>query len=440
MAGQYVDAEQFIARGWTGEYSNIINHGYPDMVAAVVDNGGFADKPCFTMEADTTPNTCGAGLSRQRIIARWDCDGGTCTELADNDVYPYRGSQGTSHGTTVTSALLADYNDCQGYTRWLQDQGTSGCTEANPSTCDCHSAAWQEDSSAAAQEAHLIYYSIGSGGGSTAKAFDSILANYNLDVLNHSQSNKNPSARCKPKNTSSSENNAENLYDDGVFVVNSSGNSDPGTGCTIGSPADVQKVWTATSVNIHNSCTYSECFISTGFSRTGGMTVNVKADGSTTTTVSIVDSATPHHLTHLTRDAENDTPEYDYGKVKFNPTSGSSIAAPVTTSLAILVKEAFLRAGKGWINYPGRLHSVMMAMHDRHWAATKAALTTQRTSGTHDIWGLGRIKLRLFQNPEMPIPFGWAQETKVFNPGASSPHYWQRNVSTCLRQFLNKWL
>jgi hypothetical protein len=53
------------------------------------------------------------------------------------------------------------------------------------------------------------------------------------------------------------------------------------------------------------------------------------------------------------------------------------------------VKDFQISIGNTWINYPGRLHAMMLAMGDR-----AASTTGKLSSSSHDRWGMGRAKLR----------------------------------------------
>src|SRR5262249_49789181 len=71
---------------------------------------------------------------------------------------------------------------------------------------------------------------------------------------------------------------------------------------------------------------------------------------------------------------------------------GSSGAVAVVSGLAADVKSLYLARGDTWINNPGTLQTVMLAMTDRHFDTTSA----QKQTGGDPIYGFGRVKLRRF--------------------------------------------
>src|SRR5712691_8334376 len=100
--------------------------------------------------------------------------------------------------------------------------------------------------------------------------------------------------------------------------------------------------------------------------------------------------AAPTGFKYTTQEYGNQGEVNDSGP--FSNFGGSSAATAVVSGLAADVKSLYLSQGNTWINNPGRLQTVMLAMTDRHFDTT----TAQRTTGADPIYGFGRVKLRRF--------------------------------------------
>jgi hypothetical protein len=80
---------------------------------------------------------------------------------------------------------------------------------------------------------------------------------------------------------------------------------------------------------------------------------------------------------------------------------GTSFAAPQVAGAAILVKHRHSSLGHSWINNPGRLHAIMLAMGDRATLGSGGATAPACVSGDRircgadRYYGLGRLTLRL---------------------------------------------
>jgi hypothetical protein len=77
---------------------------------------------------------------------------------------------------------------------------------------------------------------------------------------------------------------------------------------------------------------------------------------------------------------------------------GTSFSAPLVSGAALLLKESFLRIGGSWINSPGRLFAVMLAMGDG-WRDSSNSYTS---NGADKRSGFGRLKMRLLIDPNNP--------------------------------------
>jgi hypothetical protein len=104
--------------------------------------------------------------------------------------------------------------------------------------------------------------------------------------------------------------------------------------------------------------------------------------------LSVVDLAAPSGGFNTTR------PEGPNGSLN-SFFGGSSGAAPHVAGLSLLVKH-YLLPMVPLLNYPGWLHTTMLAMGDRSdWDSTNLSIT-QRNVGSSRVYGFGKIKLRKF--------------------------------------------
>lgn len=408
-AGSHTNGQQLIDAGYTGEQSNPARHGYGDITIGVVEVGLFEDEACFFND--------GAGCSgTSRVRERFRCDdddddGNVCEPIAnfaDND------ENGAGHATVVASIIAGDYRQGQGDDYALGDGSWTAATG--------HSAAWESRYTGMAPEASLVLFGqMGGGAPAFADAFDDAI-DRSLDITNNSWGWDGSGAqRCELEAVGPHEIELENAFDDGILMVVSAGNNndpaDPTASCNMNSPADLPKALAVNSVDASDAACvadYDDCRLDENYSSTGGMAAEI--DGAVyQNAVSGVGLVAPDHIGGTGASGAHGTVASNY--------VGTSVAGPVVAGAAALVKDWYLDAGQSWINLPGRLQTVLLAMADRHSAAWKGGASSQRTFGSDRLWGLGKLRLRLLQNGAGAGPWGNHFRTTSFTQSGTTSVY-----------------
>ena len=405
----FLDGDRFHAAGYTGEGSNATRHGYGDITIGVIEPGTLEDEACFLYDG---ASCSGASRLRERFQCDdADNDGNICepiVNLADFD-------DSDTHGTIVTSIIAADYTQGQGDNHELGDGAWVN---------GAHSALWEQRATGMAPEASIVFFGEHSGGGPAfADSFDDAVDRA-LDITNSSWSwdSTGGAVRCNMRALGPHEIELENAFDDGILNVVAAGNfnedTDVSATCNMGSPADVPKALAVNAVDgTQAACQadYNDCVLDTDYSSTGGMSGEV--NGTTYTgIISGIGLVAPTWINNATSATGT------YGTVG-GVWTGTSMAAPVVAAAAALVKDQYLSSGNTWINLPGRLQAVMLSMGDRHAAAWKGASTTQQTSGSDRLWGLGKLKLRLYENGGGLGAWGNHVRTTTFVPASGDSVY-----------------
>lgn len=319
-----------------------------------------------------------------RIAARYKCDVDSATPCAF--VTSFAEADESHHATAVAAAILGDYTDDQGCGKELgDDEWDAGC----------HSADWEASATGMAPEARLVHFAAaGSGWPRTnderfSHAIERSYVLNQADVINASWST-NPQCSIDPGGMVHDE--VENAFDDGSLVIAGSGNSaGPTSACNIGTPAGLVK---SLAVNAFNGVAptacetdyHQWCLVDQITSAMGGIDANVTGTVRTGV-VTANDIVGPNRAVRIT---SFDGPYGDVSDVTEG--AGTSYASPTVAGLALLVKHRMLHFGHAWINSPGRLKTVMLAMTDRHYSSDPASTSTgtnQRTSRGDVLYGLG---------------------------------------------------
>jgi hypothetical protein len=422
--GTRVDANRFLAAGLTGETPNPDRHSAGDIVIGVNELRLMEDEACFLADGDG----CG---SKSRLRERFECNGAIpgdrCQEVTDLSDIDEPGSSAAPflccavssdcsadgtwtcslgvpgglcpstracecvastcarHGTGVASIAQADYTGGQGDDFAVGD-------DACPGGC-IHDDTFKNRATGIAPEASLVFWGRHEPGpqseDSLAAAFTSAIEHH-VDILNNSWTWRGGGTDCNPLAIRAFEKEAENAYDDGIFVVAAAGNHPDGVlgSCDVGSPADIPKVFAVNGLRtsaLGCGSNYKACVVTPDSAATGGATLTTPDGVAHLGALSVIAMDAPTGIRYVT------TERGDFGEVDERVAfGGSSGATAVVSGAAALVKSHYLRRGDSWINAPGRLYTVMLAMGDRHFGATAAQLVT----GSSADWGFGRIKLR----------------------------------------------
>lgn len=406
----FIDADRFHSAGFDGEQSNSSRHSYGDIVVGMTESAGYESGACAFRESPGC-------TSASRIIDTYACDftggipciPGTVVDRNSNE----------NHGTRTTAIVLADYKDGQGNGKQLGDSTWTGTACTMNSQCaslSCesglcaHSSTWENERTGLAPEARAILYGWMNGSASVAAMFESAVSD-KVDITSSSWGIYDTNT-CDLRALLGYEQAMEVAFDDGILLVASAGNlnGDDATSCQVGDPADLPKVLTINAYDIRESecvgtprtrCLLDKdsCPGGDGCSARGGGSVTVAGFGSQTNAVSVIDLVAPNRIlgtTGNTAGSDGITSDVS-GTGGF---AGTSAAAPHVTGAAAAVKSEYLANGQTWVNSPGRLHTLMLSMGDRHFSTNPASSTTwtQQLTTTPDPWyGVGRMHMRLFE-------------------------------------------
>lgn len=389
--GFRTNVDAYHARGWTGERANPARHSWNDIVVTVLDQSFEDESPGFIDY-----------FSVSRIKKKRACSGGSCTTTSN---IIESGSTG-GHGTTVASIIGADYQDDQAENLIYNDP----CylvSISDPSHCND----WEDVSSGMAPEAGLVLVSAPSlSNNDIASAIGGSIVDQ-ADI--YTQSVSSGTVTCDVSSSLIHEDTAENAFDDGILVVNSVTNTGTNslTTCGLTAPSDTPKIISVNAIaNSPAACTSNYSLCGFGDGRRGGADLTFPSGIVRRNVFSGVGLAAPGGVRFHTIAA--DGTQGDIGSVSQNASGpATSWATPHVAGAAAVIKDGFLAGGHSWINSPGRLATILLAMTDR---ATGAGTTA--TSGVNHLFGFGRLKLRTMAE----INGGWGMWTKTFTPSSSN--------------------
>jgi hypothetical protein len=403
-----LDADRFLSNGFTGKRSNPARHSHGDIVVGVIEDGLLADEACFL--------TGGATCSASRLKKRYRCDDADSDLNFCESIANFADTQSNSyHGTIVASVAIGDYRLGQADHQQLGDPGWvpgSG-----------HPPAWRNSATGIAPEASVMFFGQVPSSSNTkalgyADAFNAAV-DESIDITNSSWAFDR--TKCSPTATQPHDIALEDAFDDGILNVVGAGNpnspeDDSLPACNLLSPADLVKALTVNAVNGQwNDCVanYNDCHIDWDNSAAGGYDGRVGSQVFSRS-VSGVDLVAPNNFTHTTSPIGTTIEVLEADTI-----GGTSVAAPVVAGAAALVKDWALGAGQTWINSPGRLHTMMLAMADRHRAPFHDFTSEQAVFGSDVLWGLGKLKLRLFHSAGGLGAWAYVMRTTAFVPGSS---------------------
>ncbi len=413
-----VGVESYWDDGHTGGQSNSGRHSFGQMVAAVVEAGYFEDRePCYLADDDDCDN--------DRTIAQYDCHIiNPCSPFSCHYAQcilqaawgPDQLDEETYHGTAVSSVILGNYLDGQGNQEELDDP--------HYEDHGWHTSQWESDATGMAPGAGLIFLQgreIGYRTLSYSAAYNKA-RELNADVLNMSHSYQTGEGQdggkavCDPVHSGLRQNALAAAFDDGVFLVGTTGNVGELNDCLIAQPGSVPRVFTVGGMNMGTfSCqtNYTNCGVHVGSSLRGGADVDINGvlrEGA----YSLTDVTAPTRLRRVTTTDNTKTDDPlgpPTGYVHEGITGGSSIAAPVVSGSALVVKDYLIDDGRSWVNSPGRLHAVMLSMADRWHYDTQ----DRESSGADSVSGMGRFKLRPMKAGLTEVMNRWSIRTRTFS-------------------------
>ena len=365
------DAITYWDAGFNGE------NGTGALTIGIQEQFGFNDESCF-FDDDS-------GCDTTRLAGRWKCFVEYCESFSQSG---YTTDTLTwDHGTVVSSIAIGDYTQNQAEGFMVCDTTTS------------HSATFEADASGYAKEALVVYFDHDGASNISSHVTSAMCANginvelfsgpgtcYQVSVLSSSNGWTGGGATCSADSSYDLEDAYESLFDDGVFIVMSAGNSGTtGSSCNVSTPADIPKTFAVNGLTV-NSGTYHSLPIDPSFAVRGGGSIESPNGTTVSGALAMIDLSAPSNSVDFVTQGTG----HSRGCVTTSNYQGTSFAAPAVAGMAAMVKDWGLNDGHTWIANVGRLHTVMLAMGDR-----ADSTGGQHSVGADNLFGLGRAKLRL---------------------------------------------
>ncbi len=374
-----MNVDAFHAAGFWGERANAGFHEVGDLNVAVIERGGpanFEDEASFMDDWNGGPSRVA-----KRAICSSTSTGGSqqcvsTTNFSDLDT-------GSNHPTQIMSIIAGDYT---------QDQADSS---AHGDACwdgVSHCDDWESAATGMAPEASLQLWAGATSAYTLDLAIESIAesSTEKADIISMSTSH-HETDRCDVTSGFTFEDALEVAFNEGIFLVSGPENAGSASlgACNLDSPGDLPVVFTVNGFDASSAACrsdYTQCLRSTTASAVGGGDLTVGASV-VSRAHSAIDMQAPSGVVFV---SEKPGPG---GTVEdLQRATGTSFAAPHVAGAAALVKEQHLAEGQTWINNVGRLHTVMLAMGDRHRG------TAQGSVGFDNVHGAGKLKLKLITN------------------------------------------
>ncbi len=310
-------------------------------------------------------STCGS-----RLVGAWQWNG---TAWVADTV----GTTSSSHGTAVTGQALADLTQNQDstYTVSADQLARTGMTT---------------ESSFAAIDSYA--------GGMTRSIEQAITLD--VDIVNMSGS-WGPGTDCDTEDTLIDA--VDDAMKDGIFFVNTPGNNGHvGSSCTVDLPGTASGSFTANDYDVRSVADLNAATIASDACRGGD--VHGRA---------VIDLVAP--------EGREGAMGAQYNNTYANGGYGTSLAAPVITGAAANFKHHFISVfGTSAANTVGNLYAHMLLMGD---GELESGGTATATTPLDNVWGAGRMRMRMFNSAGMDAPWRIRWFNWVLDDGDAATWY-----------------
>ncbi len=389
--------DRFLSAGYDGGRSNSGFHSQSRLNIAVMERATEAN---WNDEAKVFLSSSSGGSSR--ISKRQACFS-TCANRTNMS----NSFGGDDHNVNVASIALGNLENQQGYGHVMADMCYS-----YPDHCSD----WEERGSGMAPEAQLQMWADVDNANRWRAIYESVYetsGSHKPDVINFSTSRLDCDASgcdpsgCNPASSEADEDYIEIAELNGVLIVNAPRNLTPsGSTCNLDSPGDLPATFTVGALNGNSSTCPSydlgNCSLRSN-SPQGGMDLNI-GSGTVSMAMSGIDVVAPSNVAYHTINTAGTGEVQDGGTF-----GGTSAAAPHVSGLAIDLKDWGLSTGQTWVNSPGRLHTLLLAMTDRDFNGTRI------DKGRDNRWGLGKLRSRLFDSGGYLSPWRYSMQTRTID-------------------------